>query len=212
MFRFRPDPALPIGPWNRDNQALLKLPDGCLRFKVEEKPPLLVHVQKEDHKDHQRIQIVTPEIGDWSHCNIPRYFWDEKIFFTRKGERPLARLVFQYNFKTDEERLAVWEHLWPWWPWRWEGGSGGWWYWKDDWDCRFFPKNFTCDCWPHSSVMLSVDRDNLVRELSSSKDMCDKYHCRQKTVQIGNRLSGFLGQNLKSSSTGKIQHSRLSVA
>ena len=59
--------------------------------------------------------------------------------------------------------------------------------------------------------MLSVDRDNLVRELSSSKDMCDKYHCRQKTVQIGNRLSGFLGQNLKSSSTGKIQHSRLSV-
>ena len=60
--------------------------------------------------------------------------------------------------------------------------------------------------------MLSVDRDNLVRELSSSKDMCDKYHCRQESVQIDDILSGFLGQNLKSSSTGKIQHSRSSVA
>ena len=74
MFMFRPDPALPNDPWNRDNQALLNLPVGWLRFKVEEKPPLLVHVQKEDHKDHQRIEIVTPDIGDWSHCNIMRYF------------------------------------------------------------------------------------------------------------------------------------------
>ena len=84
MFMFRPDPALPSGPWNRDNQALLKLPDGCLRFKVEEKPLMRVHVKKEDHKDHQRIEIVTPEIGDWSHCNIMRYFWDEKNFLPEK--------------------------------------------------------------------------------------------------------------------------------
>ena len=61
VFMFRPDPALSIGPCNRDNQALLNLPVSCLRFKVEEKPPMLVHVQKEDH---QRIEIVTPDIGD----------------------------------------------------------------------------------------------------------------------------------------------------
>ena len=72
VFIFRPDPALPSGPWNRDNQALLNLSVGCLMFKNEEKPPMLLHVKK--HKDHQRIEIVTPEIGDWSRCNIMRYF------------------------------------------------------------------------------------------------------------------------------------------